>query len=52
MEPLKVYFFSAKKYNSLLAFYKKIIHSSESDTFDKLSNNLQGEFFELDLLYY
>jgi len=51
MEPSKVYFFSAKKYNSLLAFYKKNIHLSELDTFDKLSNNLQGEFLELDLLY-
>ncbi|EXB01295.1 MULTISPECIES: hypothetical protein [Acinetobacter] len=51
MEPQKVYLFSAKKHKSLLDFYKKIIHSSESVTFDKLSNNLLAEFLELDLLY-
>ncbi|WP_063099495.1 hypothetical protein [Acinetobacter pittii] len=51
MEPQKVYLFSAKKHNSLLDFYKKIIRSSESVTFDKLSNNLLAEFLELDLLY-
>ncbi|MBN6512982.1 hypothetical protein [Acinetobacter pittii] len=51
MEPQKVYLFSAKKHNSLPDFYKKIIRSSESVTFDKLSNNLLAEFLELDLLY-
>ena len=40
---LKVYLFSIKKFNSLLAFSKKFIHLSEIDTFSKLSDNLAAE---------
>ena len=46
----KVYLFSAKNIIHCLIF-TKIIRSSESVTFDKLSNNLLAEFLELDLLY-